>query len=41
MPIGEWWVDPTLDEISKDGTTVKLEPRIVRATGVGDRDPEG
>ena len=25
--IGDWTVDPTLDEISRDGETVKLEPR--------------
>jgi len=28
--IGEWRVEPTLDEISRDGTTVKLEPRTMR-----------
>jgi TolB-like protein/DNA-binding winged helix-turn-helix (wHTH) protein len=30
LRVGEWWVDPTLDEISRDGTTVKLEPRAMR-----------
>ena len=30
LRVGEWWVDPALDEISKDGTTVKLEPRAMR-----------
>ena len=28
--LGQWRVDPTLDEISRDGTTVKLEPRTMR-----------
>ena len=28
--VGAWRVDPTLDEISKDGTSVKLEPRTMR-----------
>jgi len=28
--IGTWRVDPALDEISRDGTTVKLEPRAMR-----------
>ena len=28
--IGPWRVDPALDEISRDGTTVKLEPRAMR-----------
>lgn len=28
--IGAWRVDPALDEISKDGVTVKLEPRAMR-----------
>ena len=28
--IGAWRVDPALDEISRDGTTVKLEPRAMR-----------
>jgi len=28
--IGEWRVDPTLDEISRDGSTVKPEPRTMR-----------
>jgi len=30
MRIGAWRVDPTLDEISKDGTSVKLEPRTMQ-----------
>ena len=30
LRIGEWRVDPSLDEISRDGTTVKLEPRAMR-----------
>lgn len=30
LRIGVWRVDPALDEISKDGTTVKLEPRTMR-----------
>lgn len=30
LRIGTWRVDPALDEISKDGTTVKLEPRTMR-----------
>jgi TolB-like protein/DNA-binding winged helix-turn-helix (wHTH) protein len=30
LRVGEWWVDPALDEISKDGATVKLEPRAMR-----------
>src|SRR5258708_28978489 len=28
--VGEFCVDPALDEISKDGATVKLEPRGMR-----------
>src|SRR5215469_539481 len=28
--IGQWRIDPALDEISRDGTTVKLEPRTMR-----------
>src|SRR5580700_9599724 len=28
--IGAWRVDPTLDEISKDGNTVKLERRAMQ-----------
>ena len=28
--IGLWRVDPAIDEISRDGTTVKLEPRTMR-----------
>ena len=28
--IGQWRVDPALDEISRDGTTIKLEPRTMR-----------
>ena len=30
LRVGEWWVDSALDEISKVGTTVKLEPRAMR-----------
>jgi len=30
LRIGDWRVEPTLDEISKDGSTVKLEPRTMR-----------
>jgi transcriptional activator of cad operon len=30
LRIGAWRVDPALDEISKDGVTVKLEPRAMR-----------
>jgi transcriptional activator of cad operon len=30
LRIGAWRVDPALDEISRDGTTVKLEPRAMR-----------
>jgi TolB-like protein/DNA-binding winged helix-turn-helix (wHTH) protein/Tfp pilus assembly protein PilF len=30
LRIGVWRVDPALDEISKEGTTVKLEPRTMR-----------
>jgi transcriptional activator of cad operon len=30
LRIGAWRVDPALDEISTDGTTVKLEPRAMR-----------
>jgi len=28
--VGQWRVDPALNEISRDGTTIKLEPRTVR-----------
>jgi TolB-like protein/DNA-binding winged helix-turn-helix (wHTH) protein len=28
--VGQWRVDPALHEISRDGTTIKLEPRTVR-----------
>jgi len=28
--VGQWRVDPAVNEISRDGTTVKLEPRTVR-----------
>src|SRR5580658_11015310 len=28
--IGQWRADPALDEISRDGKTVKLEPRTMR-----------
>ena len=30
LRVGEWRVDPALDEIYKDGVTVKLEPRAMR-----------
>jgi DNA-binding winged helix-turn-helix (wHTH) protein len=30
LRIGAWHVDPALDEIAKDGQTVKLEPRLMR-----------
>jgi TolB-like protein/Flp pilus assembly protein TadD len=30
LRIGAWRVDPALDEISKDGQTVKLEPKLMR-----------
>lgn len=30
LRIGAWCVDPALDEISRDGTSVKLEPRTMR-----------
>jgi TolB-like protein/DNA-binding winged helix-turn-helix (wHTH) protein len=30
LQIGTWRVDPAIDEISKDGTAVKLEPRTMR-----------
>src|SRR5882757_353849 len=30
LRIGAWRVDPALDEISRDGTSVKLEPRRMR-----------
>src|SRR5262245_53868258 len=28
--IGDWRIDPALDEISRDGKTIKLEPRAMR-----------
>src|SRR5215831_9827166 len=28
--VGQWRVDPALDEISRDGETVKLEPRTMQ-----------
>ena len=28
--IGQWRVDPALDEICRDGKTIKLEPRTMR-----------
>ena len=28
--VGQWRVNPALDEICRDGTTVKLEPRTMR-----------
>ena len=30
LRIGEWRVDPAIDEISRDGNTIKLEPRAMR-----------
>ena len=30
LRIGAWRVDPALDEISRDGTSIKLEPRTMR-----------
>jgi TolB-like protein/DNA-binding winged helix-turn-helix (wHTH) protein/tetratricopeptide (TPR) repeat protein len=30
LRIGAWRVDPALDEISRDGQTVKLEPKLMR-----------
>ncbi len=30
LRIGEWRVDPALDEIAKNGITIKLEPRAMR-----------
>src|SRR5271170_4931800 len=30
LQVGDWRVDPALDEISKEGTSVKLEPRTMR-----------
>src|SRR5258708_21242735 len=30
LRIGAWRVDPAVDEISRDGTTVKLEPRAMK-----------
>src|ERR1700733_11642689 len=30
LQIGSWRVDPSLDEISRDGTAIKLEPRTMR-----------
>src|SRR5258708_26216860 len=30
LRIGAWRVDPALDEISRDGATVKLEPRAMK-----------
>jgi TolB-like protein/Flp pilus assembly protein TadD len=30
LRIGDWRVDPVLDEIAKDGRTLKLEPRTMR-----------
>lgn len=30
LQIGEWRVDPSLDQITRAGTTVKLEPRAMR-----------
>jgi hypothetical protein len=28
--LGDWRIDPALDEISRDGKTIKLEPRTMR-----------
>jgi TolB-like protein/DNA-binding winged helix-turn-helix (wHTH) protein/predicted TPR repeat methyltransferase len=30
LRVGDWRVDPALDEISRDGATLKLEPRAMR-----------
>src|ERR1700741_5145695 len=30
LQIGAWRVDPALDEISRDGQTTKLEPKMIR-----------
>src|ERR1700722_8658302 len=30
LRIGDWRVDPAIDEISRDGNTIKLEPRAMR-----------
>lgn len=30
MRIGEWWVDPALDEIGRGEETIKIEPRMMR-----------
>src|SRR5215510_3831277 len=30
LKVGEWHVDPELDELSRDGRTIKLEPRTMR-----------
>jgi transcriptional activator of cad operon len=30
LTIGDWHVDPSIDEISRDGIVVKLEPRAMR-----------
>lgn len=28
--VGTWWVDPGLDQISRDGQVIKLEPRMMK-----------
>ncbi len=28
--VGDWWVDPELDEISRNGEVIKLEPRTMK-----------
>src|ERR1700756_3148579 len=33
LRIGAWRVDPALDEISRNGRTVKLEPRAMQVLG--------
>jgi TolB-like protein/DNA-binding winged helix-turn-helix (wHTH) protein len=39
LKIGEWRVDPSIDEISRDGIVVKLEPRAMRLLlSLADRD---
>jgi transcriptional activator of cad operon len=30
LKIGDCAVDPTVDEVTRDGTTIKLEPRAMR-----------
>jgi transcriptional activator of cad operon len=39
LKIGDWRVDPSIDEISRDGIVVKLEPRAMRLLiSLADRD---